>query len=56
LVAMASRVGPSPPVGLNRWSAAVSMPFCCIHRKCVSTVCWSYDENSVAGWPLPSAA
>jgi hypothetical protein len=32
------------------------MPFCCIHRKWVFTVCWSYEENSVAGRPLPRAA
>ncbi|WP_328520084.1 hypothetical protein [Kribbella sp. NBC_00359] len=31
----------------------MSQPFCCIHWKCVFTVCWSYDENSRAGCPLP---
>jgi hypothetical protein len=39
--AIASRVGPSELLGLKRCNAAVSQPFCCIHRKCVSTVCWS---------------
>ncbi|TDO47086.1 hypothetical protein EV651_12580 [Kribbella sp. VKM Ac-2571] len=54
--AIASRVGPSPPVGLNRCSATVSQPFCCIHWKCVFTVCWSYDENSRATCPFPRSA
>jgi hypothetical protein len=48
----ASRIAPSPLTGLNRCSAAVSQPYCCIHLKCVSTVCWSQLENSAAGWPL----
>lgn len=32
------------------------MLFCCIHRKWVFTVCWSYEENNVAGRPLPRVA
>jgi hypothetical protein len=55
-VAIASRVGPSLLLGLKRWSAAVSQPYCCIHWKCLLTVAWSYDENSVAGWPLGKLA
>ena len=56
MVAIASRVRPSLPLGSKRCNAAVSQPFCRIHRKCVSTVCWSSEENSVAGPPLLRAA
>jgi len=52
---MMSRVGPSPPNGLNRCSAAVRIPFSCIQRKWTSTLCWSYDEKRCARRPSPSA-
>ena len=51
MAAIASRVGPSLLFGLNRCRAAVSQPFCCIHRKWVFTLCWSKEENRVAAPP-----